>query len=99
MMDLSHDDQGLLVIQEPIYLWWTGWDRAKGRKHPASYYMPEIWRCHAHPDWQGEDIPQSRIAEWDASGEFQERPGGPRAIWEHESVQAHVLLHRRSRDI
>jgi hypothetical protein len=84
MMDLSHDDQGLLVIQEPIYLWWTGWDRAKGRKHP---------------DWQGEDIPQSRIAEWDASGEFQERPGGPRAIWEHESVQAHVLLHRRSRDI
>jgi hypothetical protein len=98
-MELPHDDRGLLITDEPICLWWTEWDLAKGRTRPASYYTPEIWRCREHPDWQGEDLPESRIAEWEAIGQFRDWPGGPRKVWEEESVQAHAEMHPRLRDV
>jgi hypothetical protein len=97
-MDLPRDDRGLLVTSEPLYLSWTQREnkdmfRRNISRPPNWVFAPETWECREHPDWQGEDLPESLIAKWEESGPYADWPGGPRRVWEEESVQAHAALH------
>lgn len=81
---------------EPIYLWYTERDNRDlfGRKHPPTYgFMPEIWKCREHPEWQGEDIPEEQVVTWERTGQLAHWPGAPRALWQSDSVQAHLAMH------
>ena len=93
-VELSREDEGQLVPVAPMYVWWSERDSPSARKFGPQYAQPDIWACREHSDWQGEDIPESRVAVWSERGDF---PGMTeaerRSIWERESIQAHASMH------
>ena len=92
-MELTRDEQGWLVPQEPMYLSYSERDTVGAKLYGPQYPQPDLWECREHPDWQGEDWPESRIAEMEARGDLADAPGGPRGQWERESIQVHAHLH------
>ena len=92
-MELTRGDDGQLVPIEPLCLWWSERDSPSAIRHGPYYAQPDIWQCRDHPDWRGEDIPESQIADWESRGEFKDYPGGAPRFWEEESIQAHALVH------
>jgi hypothetical protein len=90
---LIRDQEGQLVPGEPLYVWWSERDSPGAKKFGPQYAQPDIWRCREHPDWQGEDIPESRVAVWSERGDFPDKTEAERrAFREQESIQAHATL-------
>jgi hypothetical protein len=87
-MDLTRDSEGRLIPADPLYLWWTGRDLPGTRRYGPQYPPPDLWRCHEHPEWQGEDIPVAWRECADPSDLIDRRK-----VWEEESIQAHAALH------
>jgi hypothetical protein len=84
-MELTRDEAGILVPQEPMYLDWSEREGAGVSKYGPKYAMPDIWKCRDHPDWQGEDVPVPVEVR------------GPKPPWwrdgDEESIQLHGLRH------
>jgi hypothetical protein len=93
-MHLSRDAAGWLIPQEPFYVWLSDRESPTAKRLGAGYApAPDLWKCRDHPDWQGEDFPEDWISKTESRGGFSDYPGGPRAFWKDESIQAHAEIH------
>jgi hypothetical protein len=93
-IQLSRDSEGQLVPEEPMYIWFSERDSPSATEYGPQYAQPDIWKCRDHPDWQGEDAPESQVAVWSERGDFPDMTDAQRReFWEQESIQAHATLH------
>jgi hypothetical protein len=88
---MHRDVTGDLQPIEPLYIEIS---EALGRGERTEWGTEDRWRCRQHPDWRGYDISPSDVTHFEARGWWLEEPGGPRGMYERESVEAHASLHQ-----